>query len=131
MELTKIELEKVLDTKLSKQSQLFDQKLSNLVTNTNFDKTVKGLATKDDLKSFATKDDLSKATKGLATKDDLAAAISASEKKIIARIDLAQEELAIITKSGFDDVFDRLDVKERVEKLEKDMVQMKMALRLS
>jgi len=41
------------------------------------------------------------------------------------------EELARMTKNGFDDVLDRLDVKERVEKLEKDMMQMKLALHLS
>ena len=67
----------------------------------------------------------------LPTKDDLQKAIVASEKKIITRIDEAQEELARMTKSGFDDVLERLDVKERVQKLEKEMISIKAALHLS
>ena len=67
----------------------------------------------------------------LPTKDDLKKAIVASEKKIITRIDEAQEELARMTKSGFDDVLERLDVKERVQKLEKEMISIKTALHLS
>ena len=67
----------------------------------------------------------------LATKDDLKNAISGSEKKIIARIGEAQEELAIMTKDGFDDVLDRLNVKERVQKLEKQMTELRTALHLS
>jgi len=67
----------------------------------------------------------------LPTKDDLQKAIVASEKKIITRIDEAQEELARMTKSGFDDVLERLDVKERVQKLEKEMISIKTALHLS
>ena len=67
----------------------------------------------------------------LPTKDDLQKAIVASEKKIITRIDEAQEELARMTKSGFDDVLERLDVKERVQKLEKEMISIQTALHLS
>ena len=59
----------------------------------------------------------------LATKDDLKVQTKVLSEQI--------EELARMTKNGFDDVLDRLDVKERVEKLEKDMVQMKLALHLS
>lgn len=57
--------------------------------------------------------------------------VKASESRVIARIDDAQEELARMTKNGFDDVLGRLDVRERVSKLEKDMVQMKTALNLN
>jgi len=41
------------------------------------------------------------------------------------------EELARMVKTGFDDVIDRLDVRERVQKLEKQMTEMRTALRLS
>ena len=81
MELTKQELEKIFDQKLSK----------------------------------------------VATRDDL----HGSEKKIIARIDKAQEELAQMTSHGFDDILDRLNVRERMQKLEKDMAKIKVALHLS
>ena len=84
------------------------------LTQQHFDQTMKGLATKDDIKGLVTKED----AKGL-------------EKRVIARIDEAQEELALITKSGFDDVFDRLDVRERMQKLEKQMTEIRMALHLS
>ena len=69
--------------------------------------------------------------KTLSTKDDLKNAISTSEQKIIARIDEAQEELARITNTGFDDVLERLDVKERMQKLEKQMTELRTALHLS
>ena len=36
-----------------------------------------------------------------------------------------------MTKSGFDYALDRLDVSERVEKLEKEMAQARMALHLN
>ena len=88
------------------------------LTKEHFDQTIKGLATKNELKNLATKDDLQKA-------------VSSSEKKIIARIDEAQEELAQITSGGFDDVLDRLDVRERMQKLEKEMAKIKVALHLS
>lgn len=41
------------------------------------------------------------------------------------------EELARMTKGGFDDVLERLDVRERVQKLEKEIAQMKSALHLN
>ena len=41
------------------------------------------------------------------------------------------EELARMTNHGFDDVLERLDVKERMQKLEKQMVEMRTALHLS
>lgn len=65
------------------------------------------------------------------TKEVLEQTIQASEKRIISRIDEAQEELARMTKTGFDDVLDRLDVKERVQKLEKQLAELRTALHLS
>ena len=65
------------------------------------------------------------------TKEILEQTIKASEKRIISRIDEAQEELARMTKIGFDDVLDRLDVKERVQKLEKQLAELRTALHLS
>lgn len=65
------------------------------------------------------------------TKEVLEQTIKASEKRIINRIDEAQEELARMTKSGFDDVLDRLDVKERVLRLEKQLSELRTALHLS
>ncbi len=65
------------------------------------------------------------------TKEVLEQTIKASEKRIISRIDEAQEELARMTKTGFDDVLDRLDVKERVQKLEKQLAELRTALHLS
>lgn len=103
MELTKKDLEQVLDQRLSK------------------------VATKDDLKSFATRDDL----KVFATKDDLQKSLSNLEKKIITRIDGAQEELAVMTKNGFDEVLARPDYTERIKALEKEMMSLKTALSLT
>ncbi len=65
------------------------------------------------------------------TKEDLENTVRASEKRIIKRIDEAQEELARMTKNGFDDVLERLNYKERVEKLEKQMTELREALHLS
>ena len=41
------------------------------------------------------------------------------------------EELTRMTKDGFDDVLDRLDVKERVQRLEKQLSELRTALHLS
>jgi hypothetical protein len=41
------------------------------------------------------------------------------------------EELARMTKHGFDDVLERLDVRERVQNLEGEMAKLKAALHLS
>jgi len=46
-------------------------------------------------------------------------------------IDYSQKELAPMTKTGSEDVLDRLDVRERVQKLEKDITTIKSALHLS
>ncbi|MEK7161222.1 MAG: hypothetical protein AAB729_00845 [Patescibacteria group bacterium] len=73
------------------------------LTKEHFDKVV-GL--------LATKNDLQKAVLPLATKDQI-------------------EELTRMTKDGFDDVLDRLDVKERVQRLEKQLSELRTALHLS
>ena len=65
------------------------------------------------------------------TKEDLEKTVLASEKRIIARIDEAQQELAKMTKDGFDDVLDRLDVRDRMFKMEHEMEKIKTALHLS
>lgn len=62
----------------------------------------------------------------LATKDDLLAL----RTEIGGDIDNAVEELARITKAGFDDVLERLDVTERVYTLEKDMKKIKDAIHI-
>jgi hypothetical protein len=54
------------------------------------------------LKNLATKDDL----KGLSTKQDIRDAV---------------EELARITNAGFEDIAQRLDVTERIHKIEKTL----------
>jgi len=59
-----------------------------------------------------TKEHFDQVVKTLATKDQI-------------------EELARMTKNGFDDVLNRLDVRERMLKLETEMVKIKSALHLS
>lgn len=54
--------------------------------------------------------------------------VETTEQRIVKRIDESQEELARMVKNGFDDVMERLDVIERVEKLEKDMTKIKTTL---
>ena len=61
--------------------------------------------------------------KKLATKDDLKGQTKILSEQI--------EELARMTKDGFDDVLERLNYKERVQKLEKEMKELKTALHLS
>lgn len=41
------------------------------------------------------------------------------------------EQLARMVKDGFDDILDHLDVRDRVQKLKKEMAAMKTALHLS
>ena len=69
------------------------------LTKEYFDEQLKTLVTKRDAKNFATKEDL----KPLVTKDDLKDGL---------------EELARMVSEGFEDMRTRLDVTERVEKLE-------------
>lgn len=73
------------------------------LTKEHFDEVVTGLATKNDLHQVVLP---------LATKEQI-------------------EELARMTKHGFDDVLDRLDVRERIQKIEMEMSKMKEVLHLS
>lgn len=73
-----------------------------------------------------TKQHFDKQIAKLATKDDLLAL----RTEIGGDIDNAVEELARITKAGFDDVLERLDVTERVYTLEKDMKKIKDAIHI-
>src|SRR3989344_2734737 len=92
------------------------------LTQEYLDKSLKNLPTKRDveaivdnkIKNLATREDL----KNLATKNDVRDAV---------------EDLARIVNSGFEEqqnCINKLDVRERVGKLEKDMGQIKVALHL-
>ena len=62
------------------------------------------------------------------------AKLDKTEKRIIARIDVAQEELARMVSNGFTDAQDqmnRMDMRKRVEKLELDMTKIKSALAIN
>ena len=66
------------------------------------------------------KEHFDKAIKGLATKDDL--------KGLASKTDI--EELARMVSSGFEDLRKRMDVRDRVIKLEGDMKKIKDALHI-
>ena len=87
--------------------EYFDRKIGVLITKDGLRKELKNFATKDDLKNFATKDDL----KNFATKDDL-------------------NELAAMINRGFEEIIRKLDVRERVEKLEKKVGRIMEAINL-
>lgn len=102
------------------------------LTKEHFDKALKSLATKDDLKKFATKEELKK----LATKDDLKNLITREElndrfehqtRLLMAYADQQTENLAAMVAQGFEEIKDMLDVRERVEKLEKEVKRIKEA----
>ncbi len=84
------------------------------------DQRLSNVATKEDLKSFAKKEDL----KIFATKEDLVEQTTElkafTEEKV--------EGLAIMVSKGFDDMYRRLDVRERVSSLEYDMKRLKKSL---
>jgi hypothetical protein len=71
-----------------------------------------------------TKEHFDKALKGLATKSDLEEHLRA----LMAYTDDRLESLARIVQAGFEDMQQRFDVHERIEKLEKDMKKIKEAL---
>jgi len=79
------------------------------LTQEHFDQALKGLATKKDLAATEAP---------MATKEDLTDGLAATEARIIKRIDKAQEELARMVSSGFEDIQERLDVTERLDHLE-------------
>jgi len=85
--------------------EYFDRKIGALVTKDGLKKELRDLVTKGDIKNFATKDDL----KNFATKDDI--------KNFATRDDL--NELAAMISRGFEEIIRKLDVRERVERLEK------------
>src|ERR1051326_3462053 len=97
------------------------------LTKEHFEHVIKGLATKNDLKGLVTKDELktalSTAVAPLATK----AQVEASEQRVIKRIDEAQEELARMVAAGFEDIQDRLDVREQMKAYERKLQRLEEA----
>ncbi len=75
------------------------------LTKEHFDKTIQGLATKADLQDL--------------------------EVKLVTRIDESQEQLARMTKRGFDDVTSRLDVGNKITELEHQMDEVRRELNLA
>jgi hypothetical protein len=75
--------------------------------------------------SELTKEYLDKVVANIATKDDLAKAVAplATKEQI--------EELARMTKHGFDDVLERLDVRERVSVVEQKLQKIGEALHIN
>lgn len=74
---------------------------------------LKRFATKDDLKKFATKDDI----KNLVTKDELNDRFEHQTRLLMAYADQQTENLAAMVATGFEDIKERLDVRERVTQL--------------
>jgi len=105
------------------------------LTKEYFDQVVSGLATKKELAGLATKDQLA----GLATKKDLETGLGATEKRLMQRIDEAQEELARIIADTiaapftrrFDALEESLAVKEDVATLKRQMSEIRSTLHLS
>ena len=103
------------------------------LTQEHFDSVVKNLATKDELKNLATKDEI----KTLATKDEFKNIATKDDIKPLAtKTDVtdAVDELARIVGEGFlgerQYLEERLDVRERVQQIETDLRQIKVALHL-
>jgi hypothetical protein len=101
------------------------------LTKEYFDKALKNLATKGDLKNFATKADLKK----LVTKDELRTLeiqiddrFEKQTQILMAYTDDKIEMLARMVNSGFEDMKERLDVNERVVKIERDLKKIKQVL---
>ena len=88
------------------------------LTREYFDKGLKGLD-----KRF---DGIDKRFEAMATKEDL----KAQTKELKAFAVEQTDELARIVKGGFDDVLDRLDVRERMAKMEKKMMKIEQALHM-
>ncbi|MDR3642927.1 MAG: hypothetical protein P4L74_04850 [Candidatus Doudnabacteria bacterium] len=107
MELTKKDLEQVLD-----------KRLANVATKVD----LKNFATKNDLKDFVTKFDLQNQTKELKQ-------FAEEQTDALARI--ISKTVAIPMEVQFRKLNGRIDLQQRVEKLETDMSEMKIALHLS
>lgn len=78
------------------------------------------------LSGLASKKDLDNAVASLATRVELAS----TEKRIIKRIDEAQEELARMTSAGFEDMQSRLDVAEQMKTFERKFQRLEEALHI-
>ena len=96
------------------------------LTREYFDKGLKGLDKR--LDGMATKEDLAGLAKS--TKKDLEEGLKAQTKELKAFAVAQTEELARIVNNGFDDVLDRLDVRERMAKMEKKMMKIEQALHM-
>lgn len=77
------------------------------LTKEYFDTIVKALATKEDLKSLATKEDLHREVRD------------------------AVDQLARMVSAGFDDIRERIDVRDRVTKVEAKLEKIGEALHIS
>jgi hypothetical protein len=73
---------------------------------------------------------LSKRLALLASKEDLATGLAATEKRIIKRIDTAQEELAVMVANGFEDIQTRLDVTAKIQTFELKFKKLEEALHI-
>lgn len=98
-----------------------------------FDKALKRLSSKDDLKKLATKEEL----KPLATKADLQKFVTKADlddrfehqtRLLMAYTEAQVEKLAQMVADGFEEVKAKLDVGERVKRLEADVRKIKEAL---
>jgi tRNA uridine 5-carbamoylmethylation protein Kti12 len=87
------------------------------LTKEHFDQIVKDLVTKADVV-------------GLASKTDIEVAIASSEKRIIQRIDEAQEELARMVSAGFEDLQRRLDFSQQLKEHELKFQRLEEALHI-
>ena len=75
-----------------------------------------------------TKEHFDKALKGIATKSDLDTRMKKQTRELMAYTDDRLESLARMIQAGFEDLQQRLDVNDRIEKLEKEMKKIKEAL---
>lgn len=126
-------------------NQRFDELLEFLQAHVATKDDLKGFATKDDLKGFATKDDLQRLEKKMdedfATKDDLKrlenkmdegfASIHGLLRGMQQELDDIKIQLARLEKAVIEDIDvygkDILDLRQRVEHLEKQLKQLQPA----
>jgi hypothetical protein len=72
-----------------------------------------------------TKEYLDKALKNLATKDDLNDRFEHQTAMLVSYIERSVESLATMVAEGFNEMQSSLDVRERVQKLEKEVKKIK------
>jgi len=65
------------------------------------------------------------------TREFFEESLAASERRIIGRIDQAQEELARMVSAGFEEVQRRLDVSAKIELFEQKFQRLEEALHIS